>query len=86
MNKMRRSRLDIIIDILDVARGGVNKTTIVYKANLNFKLAEKYLDLLMKQGLVENHLDKFKTTDKGKVFLQKAREITQQLTDSDRIQ
>lgn len=83
---MRRSRLDIIIEILDVARGEVNKTKIVYKANLNFKLADKYLDLLMKQGLVENHLDKFKTTDKGKIFLQKAKEITQQLIDSNRTQ
>lgn len=73
---MRRSRIDIIIDILDVALMGVNKTSVVYKTNLNFKLADKYLELLQRHGLVENTLDKFKTTDKGKIFLEKAKEVT----------
>ena len=76
---MRRSRMDIIIDVLEVAVGGVNKTAVVYKTNLNFKLAEKYLELLQKQGFVENTLNEYKTTDKGKVFLQKAKELTLQL-------
>ena len=76
---MRRSRIDIIIDIMDVAKGGVNKTSIVYRANLNFRLANKYLGLLQKQGLIENRLDKYITTDKGKKFLEQAKELTLQL-------
>ncbi len=76
---MRRSRIDIIIDVLEVARMGANKTSVVYKTNLNFKLADKYLELLQNQGLVENRTDKYITTDKGKVFLEKAKEITLQL-------
>ncbi len=76
---MRRSRMDIIIDVLEVAVAGVKKTAVVYKTNLNFKLAEKYLGLLQKQGFVENTLNKYKTTEKGKVFLQKAKELTLQL-------
>lgn len=74
--KMRRSRMDIIIDVLDVARMGVNKTSVVYRTNLNFRLAEKYLDLLQKHNLVENRSDKYITTDKGKIFLEKAKEVT----------
>lgn len=73
---MRRSRIDIIIDVLDVAQMGVNKTSVVYRTNLNFKLADKYLELLQRHGLVENSLDKYKTTDKGKIFLEKAKEVT----------
>lgn len=73
---MRRSRMDIIIDVLDVARMGVNKTSVVYRTNLNFRLAEKYLDLLQKHNLVENRSDKYITTDKGKIFLEKAKEVT----------
>ncbi len=73
---MRRSRIDIIIDVLDVAQKGVNKTSVVYRTNLNFKLADKYLELLQRHGLVENSLDKYKTTDKGKIFLEKAKEVT----------
>jgi len=76
---MRRSRIDIIIDVLEVAIMGVNKTSVVYKSNLNFRLAEKYLELLQKHGLVEKRVDKYITTDKGKIFLQKAKEITLQI-------
>jgi len=76
---MRRSRIDIIIDILEVAKMGVNKTSVVYRSNLNFKLAEKYLELLQKHGFVENRVNKYITTDKGKIFLQKAKEITLQI-------
>ncbi len=76
---MRRSKIDIIIDVLEVAKMGVNKTSVVYRTNLNFKLADKYLELLQNQGLVENKLDKYITTDKRKIFLEKAKEITLQL-------
>lgn len=76
---MRRSRIDIIIDVLEVAIMGVNKTSVVYKSNLNFKLAEKYLELLQKQGMVENRGDKYITTEKGNVFLKKAKELTLQI-------
>jgi len=73
---MRRSRIDIIIDVLDAAQMGVNKTSVVYKTNLNFKLADKYLELLQRHGLVENRVDKYITTDKGKIFMEKAKEVT----------
>ncbi len=73
---MNRSRLDIIIDVLEAAKIGVNKTGLVYKTNLNFKLADKYLEILQDQGLVEKRLDKYITTDKGKTFLQKAKEVS----------
>jgi predicted transcriptional regulator len=76
---MNRSRIDIIIDILDVAIGGTNKTSIVYKTNLNFKLADRYLMLLQNRGLIENRLDKYITTEKGKILLGKAKEVISQL-------
>ncbi len=76
---MRRSRIDIIIEVLEVAKSGVNKTSIVYRTNINFRLAEKYLELLEKQGLLVNKFEKYFTSDEGKVFLQKAKEITLQL-------
>lgn len=78
---MRRSRIDIIIDVLDAAQMGANKTSVVYKTNLNFKLADKYLGLLQKHELVENRSDKYITTAKGKIFLNKAKEVTQQLEE-----
>ena len=77
--KMRRSRIDIVVDVLEVTKNGVNKTAIVYKTNLNFKLADKYLLHLEKQGLLEKKLDKYFTSDKGKIFLGKAKDLTMQL-------
>lgn len=84
--KMRRSRIDIIIDVLDAAQVGVNKTSVVYRTNLNFKLAEKYIELLQKHELLENRSDKYITTSKGKIFLEKAKEVTLSLEDQSQTQ
>lgn len=76
---MHRNRIDIIIDVLEVAIAGVNKTSIVYRTNLNFKLANKYLGYLQTRGLIENRMNKYITTQKGKILLEKAKEVTFQL-------
>ncbi len=73
---MRRSKVDIIIDILNVVKKGADKTSIVYKTDLNFKLIDKYLDLLQKYGLIENRSDKYIATKKGNIFIERARQIT----------
>ncbi|NJD76866.1 MAG: transcriptional regulator [Candidatus Methanoperedens sp.] len=77
-----RGKLDIIVDILEIAKADVNKTRIVYGTNLNFKLADKYLSLLMKLGFMEKVEEKYRTTDKGKIILEKAREVTSQLGEN----
>lgn len=72
---MKRGRIDIIIDVLETAKEGVNKTRIIYKANLNFKLVDKYLALLQKNGLIEKKMDKYIITEKGKRFLERAQDV-----------
>lgn len=79
---MRRNRLEIIIDILEVAKEGVNKTGIVYRTNLNFWITNKYLALLIEKGFLEKKGEEYATTDNGKIFLGKAREIVSQLSDN----
>lgn len=49
----RRQRLDIIYDILKASEKGCVKTQIVYKANINSKLAKRYVDLLLESGMLE---------------------------------
>ena len=73
---MRRSRLDIIIDVLEAGKEETNKTNIVYKTNLNFKLAKEYLDLLQKHGLIETKLNKYIITEDGRSFLDKAKAVS----------
>ena len=79
MVRSRRGWLEVVADILDAAnkRGGVNKTRIVYKANLNFRRIESYLEILMEGGLIEKHSAEglFKTTERGRDFLKRYREI-----------
>lgn len=75
---MRRTETEIIVAILEAAGEPINKTAIVYKTNINFKLAKKYLDLLQANGLIEKNLEnKYQITDKGKSYLQKAKELSQ---------
>jgi len=72
---VRRSRTEVIIDILLEALDGANKTRIMYRANLNFLRFNKYFGELVSQGLVElvNNPDEsglvYRTTDKGRVLL-----------------
>jgi predicted transcriptional regulator len=52
---MRRSKLEMYIDILTVLahKGPLKLTHIMYKANVNCSVLKEYLDFLLKQGLVE---------------------------------
>lgn len=75
-NMTRRTRTDIIVDILKAANnGGVGKTRIVYTANLNFNRAGKYLDMLQEKQLIERSSDTFRITPSGKDYLEKVNEI-----------
>ncbi len=75
----KRSRYEIMVEILEVAVNGANVTKIVYSANINFKMAQDYLFYLMKCELIEissrNGKKVYKTTDKGKTFIKKYREL-----------
>ncbi len=71
---MRRSRLEIIRGILETARRGATKTQIVYKSNLNFRLADECLARLLKAGYItvregNDGRAQFSTTEKGMSFL-----------------
>jgi len=70
----RRSRLEVVADILTEALYGANKTRIMYRANLNFLRFHRYFSELLDKGLMvrENGSDGrvvYRTTDKGRRFL-----------------
>jgi len=69
----KRTRTQILAEILAICQeGNVNKTKIVYQANLNFQNAGYFLDMLIAKGLLEDTRDKlilYKTTVKGKQAL-----------------
>lgn len=70
---MWRSRIDTMIDVLEVARAEVTKTSIVHKTNIDSKLADKYLEIMQKYGMMKKkEPDKYIITEKGRLFLEKA--------------
>lgn len=83
----RRGAVDILVDVLIVTSKGAKKTDIVYKTNLNFKVAKKYLDFLLLKGLVagdglEGSRKLYRTTEKGKMFIKRHREAIDLIVSS----
>jgi predicted transcriptional regulator len=73
----RRSRGEVIVDILHEALHGANKTRIMYRANMNFIRFERYFGELLSKGLIVV-VDNpgvysggiiYQTTEKGRVLL-----------------
>ena len=87
MVNMRRSKLEMYIDVLKVlARHGPLKLThIMYKANVNCSVLKEYLDFLIQHNLVEeqtSHKKRQKTrvvyaiTERGLTALKYFKEVS----------
>lgn len=79
---MRRSKLEMYIDILKVLshRGPLKLTHIMYKANVNCSVLKQYLDFLIQQNLVEERTVGKKrivyaVTERGVTVLKHFREL-----------
>ena len=79
MNPKPRDSLVIIRDILQVAARRASKTEIVYRSNINFVAAERYISRLLLRGMLETVVEegksKFQTTLLGMEALSKLTEI-----------
>ena len=83
---MRRSKLEMYIAILSVLahRGPLKLTHVMYKANVNCSVLKEYLDVLLKQGLVEERTLKkqrvvYAVTQRGINVLKYFKEVKQVL-------
>ncbi len=79
---MKRSRNEIISQILEICKNGASKTKIVYQANLNFNSVNTYLDLLIKNDLIrvnEGRAILYDTTPKGIRLLETIKQINDKL-------
>ena len=84
--KIRRSKLERYVDILDVLanKGPLKLTHIMSKSNFNSNILKEYLDFLIKQGLVERTVRKrhtvFAVTQRGTIILRCFRELMQEIS------
>ena len=75
---MRRDKHDIAKAVLEAARTPIQKTQLMYKARLSFAQLNRYLDLMIESGLLENRRTDegkyngvlYKTTEKGYRFIE----------------
>ncbi|PVX27177.1 MAG: hypothetical protein CW716_03670 [Candidatus Bathyarchaeum sp.] len=86
VKQMRRSKMEMYIDILKVLaqNGPLKLTHVMYKANVNCSVLKENLDFLIKQNLIEEQItvkkrNKTKTsyaiTDKGRTVIRYFNEI-----------
>ena len=79
-----RNRLEIIADILEIAKEGQMKTRILYDGNLNFSQLNEYLVFMIKIGFLEVNKDNekrsYRTTNRGFKYLESYEEISSLLT------
>ncbi len=61
----KRCKEEIISQILEICRQSVHKTAIVYKANMNFRTINPYIELLSKKGLIEVDKGSYTITSRG---------------------
>jgi predicted transcriptional regulator len=80
MGRRRRGEVQILTDILTISLKGVKATHLMYRANLSYSTLRKYLSTAMKQGLVKKVCNEdgsvvYHITDKGKLLLEKLKEV-----------
>ena len=70
LRRKKRSKYEIIQDVLDQCQTGSKKTWVMYRANLSYDLTTNYLNELEKLGLVEPKDGLYYITEKGKQLLE----------------
>jgi predicted transcriptional regulator len=87
LRKRERDRIAIVAEILEMARGGVLKSNIMWKAGLSYDMLNGYLGLMMNAKLLDKVPMKkkvvFKSTERGMKFLYHCREIMELLGTED---
>jgi predicted transcriptional regulator len=75
-NKFKnRNRMEIVANLLSIAKSGALKTHLMYRANLSYLMVTEYLDFLSRSGLIRETLDSegtsrlYQTTEKGLKYL-----------------
>ncbi|GIU71761.1 MAG: hypothetical protein KatS3mg003_1240 [Candidatus Nitrosocaldaceae archaeon] len=70
MSAIKRDRLDIMLNILEITKEPIKKTHILYRANINHQQLTKYLAMLEELGMItESNNSEYVITDKGRMFL-----------------
>ena len=88
MGGKKRSKYDLVHDILETISPGARITQIMYKSNLSSEVTRKYVDKLQAKELIVQKDRTYYLTEKGQMLLeilkqykQKKEELNQLLQD-----
>ena len=78
---VKRDRVEIMAEILDLCSEPNTKTHVMYGTNLSWKMLQHYLSELQSRELLEVHgkSKKYVTTKKGLEFVEKWKELKELL-------
>ena len=81
--KIKRGREAIISQMLEICKKGACKTRIVHQANLNFRIVNPYINLLIEKELIEKKKGQtvlYETTEKGIILLDNINYVNSELS------
>ena len=80
----RRSEIEIIREILSLAKNGTRKTRILYQTNLSYTQLQNYLSYLIDKDVLRldnsNSIKIYKTTEKGLDVIENINKVIRDLS------
>jgi predicted transcriptional regulator len=87
-----RGYMEIVYSVLSVCLNGALKTHVMFRCNLNSKQLHFYIESLLAKGLLEKEREppsakvEYRTTNKGRKYLETYGALLQMLNDDRRIE
>jgi predicted transcriptional regulator len=79
--RRKRTKYDLLADLLRSSKGGARKTNLMFRANLSFVLLNKYLSFLVENGFLESKDGLFFPTKTGLRYLHRYARYTRAKDD-----
>jgi predicted transcriptional regulator len=88
--KNNRGKIQIMGDVLALGTSGIKKTHIMYRANLSYEQVHLYLGELIAKRLIAQDVSPdgvvYRTTEKGREFLQYYTRLTEFLEEEPKVE
>jgi len=85
MGRKKRTRYEIIHDILSQCENGAKKTWLMYKANLSYELTNNYINKLVEKELIVQKDGLYYLTDKGRKLLDLLKDYKEKKQSLDKV-
>ena len=85
MERKKRTKYEIIHDILNACENGAKKTWLMYKANLSYELTNNYINKLVEKELIIQKDGLYYLTEKGMKLLDLLKDYKEKKQNLDKV-